>query len=450
MAAQMDNVPKTEEPIAGLEAEIQAHPHDDMTGKVDSFRVTGRKFLLTYKNWLNKQIFTEGYQGYFPGFNNVFKNNKVEEFHIAYETGDENTYKHMHICIAFEKKCDIKNPRIFDIMSGDGRTPAVHPHIKMISTAKGQELQWIKAVRYLAKEDPACADLKHYGQDTLDQKKEDAIDMVAKIAMIQGASSLTIAYGYASSFKDIGAIKNIYEARTPQFNFVTPYQPLPWQSDLLSELETTSQYKCRKIIWYYDERGACGKSTFCDLASAKFGSKVMSLDNLGKVSDTAHLIANRQAGGVLPSIFLLDLPRSYQDRDTIYSVAEMIANGRMTSVKYAGAELVFKTEHIVVLANFLPDIYKMSLDRWDIRPIYKDASGTIVVTRLSPYDALTLRNRQEGVVSTPQPVFHFTSLPAPQLPTPSASVTITAPSVPMSMPPVPVRVPYHLSGLPGQ
>jgi hypothetical protein len=224
--------------------------------------------------------------------------------------------------------------------------------------------------------------------------KEESIS--DRINAIREATSLNSAFDLAKSFKDISAIKTIYEARTPSFNFVSPYEPLPWQQSLLEELTSTSVFKLRKIIWYYDRQGGCGKSIFCDLAEVKFGHKLMTFANLGKTSDLANLIATRTSKDATPSIFILDLSRANEDRDSVYSFAESLANGRLTSTKYAGAELRFKTEHIVIFANFLPEVSKMSLDRWDIRSLSR-AYGNLTVTPMSVSDTLKVK-RDDHIV----------------------------------------------------
>ena len=72
-------------------------------------------------------------------------------------------------------------------------------------------------------------------------------------------------------------------------------------------------------------------------------------------------------------IIIYDLARTYSDNlDHIYTTIENFKNGQYLSTKYETQQRFFKIPNIIVMANFKPDITKLSNDRWDIVDIKED------------------------------------------------------------------------------
>ncbi len=66
---------------------------------------------------------------------------------------------------------------------------------------------------------------------------------------------------------------------------------------------------------------------------------------------------------------IFDLSRTCADKiDHIYSLIENFKNGIMFSSKYESGTRIFTPPHVIVFANFIPDILdrgnKLSADRW--------------------------------------------------------------------------------------
>ncbi len=62
-----------------------------------------------------------------------------------------------------------------------------------------------------------------------------------------------------------------------------------------------------------------------------------------------------------------DLPRTAEHCMTgMYSLAEEVKNRRLISTKYDSETLVFSKKHVVIFANFRPDMKAWSADRYDI------------------------------------------------------------------------------------
>ena len=83
----------------------------------------------------------------------------------------------------------------------------------------------------------------------------------------------------------------------------------------------------------------------------------------GKVADIAH-VYNEEP------IVIFDLPRTMADHcDHIYSMIEKFKDGCIFSVKYESRTKVFDVPHVIVFANFEPDLSKLSNDRCQVSSI---------------------------------------------------------------------------------
>lgn len=132
--------------------------------------------------------------------------------------------------------------------------------------------------------------------------------------------------------------------------------PYKWQQSLIEELSTPCRND-RKIIWYVDPIGNRGKTKVCDYLHFMLDAEL--LEN-GKTSDLA-------AAWLQKGICLFDLSRSTQEV-TNYGAIESIKNKRMFSPKYNSCtKWATQDIHVVIFANWEPDLSKLSEDRWDIR-----------------------------------------------------------------------------------
>lgn len=131
-----------------------------------------------------------------------------------------------------------------------------------------------------------------------------------------------------------------------------------WQKDLLNELE--GKPNNRSIIWYADGIGNSGKTFFAKYLVTKGACYLQN----GKLADLAHAYNGER-------IAIFDFTRSVEGVLN-YSAIETIKNGMLFSPKYNSKTKIFTQPHVVVFANFAPDVTKMSSDRWDIRQISKD------------------------------------------------------------------------------
>lgn len=137
-----------------------------------------------------------------------------------------------------------------------------------------------------------------------------------------------------------------------------------WQEEIIQILE--SPVDRRKIYWYYDYCGACGKSTFARHLRIKFGPKILILTS-GKASDLAKILADVLEKVDIKAI-IFDIPRDREAKFN-YGFMEEVKNGYLISGKYESCSLLFNAPHVIVMSNWMPDESKMSRDRWVINQI---------------------------------------------------------------------------------
>lgn len=146
-----------------------------------------------------------------------------------------------------------------------------------------------------------------------------------------------------------------------------PSPNYPWQVELLQEINVPSSDD-RKIIWYVDEKGKQGKTTFAKWLAINKGASIVTN---GKSADIAKMIPDD------PKLIVCDYVRSLEDHIN-YQIIEQLKNGLVFDSKYESKMKLFNSPHVVVFSNFQPDFLKLSLDRWDIRYLHDDKTATHV------------------------------------------------------------------------
>lgn len=127
----------------------------------------------------------------------------------------------------------------------------------------------------------------------------------------------------------------------------------------------------RTIHWVWSRKGQCGKSSFVRYMVQKHRALVCA----GKAADMKYQISRYiQSKKMFPEIIIFDVPRSMQDYLSYMGVEE-IKNGVFASSKYESDMVVMPYPHVLVLANFPPDLNNkfMSKDRFKVLNV--DVSG---------------------------------------------------------------------------
>lgn len=156
------------------------------------------------------------------------------------------------------------------------------------------------------------------------------------------------------------------------------WKPYIWQANLIEELSRPPKND-RSIIWFNDPIGGHGKSKLADYIELHLDAE--SLEN-GRSADMSCAWQRKP-------IVVIDLVRSLQEHVN-YGAIEAIKAGKFMSTKYDSAmKRRWGDTHVVVFANWPPDMSKMTHDKFDIRSIdaldciYADEPDTSAETEVS-------------------------------------------------------------------
>lgn len=134
-----------------------------------------------------------------------------------------------------------------------------------------------------------------------------------------------------------------------------------WQKSILDIIK--SEPDPRKIYVYVDTLGGKGKSTFAKhLVMTK-----NALSLAGKSSDVKYALTEAIKDRDI-DIVIWDLPRSVGNLVNYQSIEE-VKNGMFFSGKYESTMTLFNTPHLFIFTNEIPDLDKLSKDRWVINEI---------------------------------------------------------------------------------
>jgi len=154
-------------------------------------------------------------------------------------------------------------------------------------------------------------------------------------------------------------IASLARLRAPPPN-IREGDPRPWQAALEEELSADADD--RSVIFYVDSEGGKGKTWFQQWLLTKHPGTVQIL-GVGKRDDMCFAIDPDKL------IFLVNVPRGGMEF-LQYTVLEQLKDRMVFSTKYKSVMKVLpKNPHVVVFSNEDPDMEKMSVDRYDVRPL---------------------------------------------------------------------------------
>jgi hypothetical protein len=301
-----------------------------------NFRLQNQKILLTYKTHLPKDLFKQWFIKEVSG---------VKQIEIAHEVGKDGgvDYDHSHVLVDFGRNFQTTNVRKFDYNG-------IHPHIKKIKN----KTHWDRCCNYLAKEDPANSHLKT------------EINLVTAVFNADSRSEALL--NNVKKFSDVSGVLQLYDLK-PKDKLVVPTPDRKWSLELISFLESNPPDD-RHIIWIYDEIGGGGKSRIVKWLCNEFPSKYR-FSRGAPIRDAATDIHNAIKTGWNQHCYLYDLPRAMEDKK-FYEPLEDIKDGMLSVTKYNSQSLMFRSPHVVVMANFLPNIDNLSEDRWWVFEVSRD------------------------------------------------------------------------------
>jgi len=143
-----------------------------------------------------------------------------------------------------------------------------------------------------------------------------------------------------------------------------------WQIELLKICDETPDE--RSIYWFFDEDGNCGKTTLAKHLCLKYPEEVLYLSGGPQNCKwgITTFLHNKVKSKLVRNdknlrIAIFDYTRS-QDDKVSYQALEEVKNGIFFNTKYESMQVIFNCPHVVVFSNFLPDMTKLSSDRWKI------------------------------------------------------------------------------------
>lgn len=300
-----------------------------------NFRFQRQRVLLTYKTHLPKKAVVRGFKQQYG----------ASEVHVAWETGHEETpYEHSHVYVDFGKAFNTRDPRKFDING-------IHPHIKPVTSRKHLDHVWA----YLCKED-------HDNDELMERVGKSMADRVWRHDTLQDALR------NVEQMRDVVPTIQLYNARPmPEALVETPTAWRPWQEKIIALID--QEPNDRTIVWITDKRGAGGKSLLTRWLKANHKAEYMKY--FGRTSDFMTNIAESLKRGWDGRCLIADLPRDAEKKN-LYEPLESFKDGMIQTSKYIGTSTLIDAPHVIVMANFSPDLSKLTRDRWQLYTISED------------------------------------------------------------------------------
>lgn len=132
-----------------------------------------------------------------------------------------------------------------------------------------------------------------------------------------------------------------------------------WQKDILKII--SEEPDDRTIHWFWESDGCAGKTTFAKFLTRKYEAVPLE----GKKNDILYCAAEFES-----NIYIYDIERSLEDYVS-YGAIEKIKNGYYMCAKYESKPIDRNPPHVIIFANFKPDMSNLSEDRWHIVEIKK-------------------------------------------------------------------------------
>ncbi len=373
--------------------------------KDDKFRLQAQKVFFTYKHHIPFDTLVNFIDKLFP----------ISQYIVCHEDGDEqHNYLHTHISIEFKKKIDVCNCRRFDITFNN---EVIHPNIGVTRNWPASCIYCLK----IWKKDPSEKNKNWFANfDVLEFLKKNKrnkcvqdLNIKELCKRIESYKSVSeVIENEAQDLRDVIALKTIFENKRREIdpNLVNYFkkwekQMRKWQIDLYNVIDKKPNR--RTVYWVVDSVGGQGKTDFCTYVDTfKKKDECLTIASTGSLRDIADVIRNWMDRGAYPKIILIDLPRTFKDRDSIFTTIESVKNGRLTCTKYKGDTIQFNPPHVMIFSNWMPDISLLSKDRWVILNLKakhaNDKNATLKKLNIDDLETDTLPDDVEEISFDPE------------------------------------------------
>lgn len=211
---------------------------------------------------------------------------------------------------------------------------------------------------------------------------EDKADVVLKIAQecVESPSVDSVLLKYLKNkviiHADYAAIREVANQMMTDMenemkrSFALQTKLKPWQKELADLFDTAADR--RSIYWIYDKIGNTGKTFLGSYLEGLYPQQVVNVQ-----STKADAILYCLQDVHYPRGVILDMTRSKGGEYISYDLIEQIKAGNILSTKYKPRRRHFRPIHVFIMSNGLPEVRKLSLDRWQIIEIItqEDSKG---------------------------------------------------------------------------
>lgn len=140
-----------------------------------------------------------------------------------------------------------------------------------------------------------------------------------------------------------------------------------YQEGVINRLRATND---REIVVWYDPKGKAGKSWLIghlyETGLAYFTEPTLSSVQ-AMVQDVANeAMKDRKAGRPPREFLIIDMPRSWKWSEQLYVAIEHIKDGLIKDPRYGAKPINIRGIKVLVLTNTMPDLKKLTDDRWVI------------------------------------------------------------------------------------
>lgn len=136
----------------------------------------------------------------------------------------------------------------------------------------------------------------------------------------------------------------------------------PWQQKIIDLIN--GEADDRTIHWVWDEEGGIGKTALAKYICSNYNALYLN----GKASDIKYLISKwieTDEKRKDDLVCLFNYSRTVEEYVS-YQALEEIKDGIFMSTKYESNMVIMNSPHVIVFANFKPNVSALSKDRWNI------------------------------------------------------------------------------------